>query len=166
MKKILILLIAMLAMVPTVSNAQSKALNKALKKEYKAKMKELNKEGWKLFGSTRTLEVALLSHYDKLNNLGENGTEIMGYATVSSTSHKNLLKQTAIANACNTYARNCGSHVKGLKELIESELTGVDIEVCEGLTGYSIRERGGSVLAERSTEFIDVLGAAVPTINF
>lgn len=100
--------------IPAVSNAQNnKAMNKALKKEYKQKMKEFKKEGWKLFGSTRTLEVALLSHYDKLNDLGENGSEILGYATVSSPKHKNLLKQNAIANACNTYARNCGSHVKG-----------------------------------------------------
>lgn len=113
MKRFFILLISMMIMIPAVSNAQNKALNKALKKEYKMKKKELSREGWKLFGSTRTLDVALLSHYDKLNNLGENGYELLGYATVSSPKHKNLLKQNAIANACNTYARNCGSHVKG-----------------------------------------------------
>lgn len=113
MKKIFIFLISMMIMIPAVSNAQNKALNKALKKEYKQKMKELKKEDWKLFGSTRTLEVALLSHYDKLSTLGENGTEILGYASISDPKHKNLLKQNAIANACNTYARNTGSHVRG-----------------------------------------------------
>lgn len=113
MKKIIIMLISMMIMIPAASNAQNKALKKALKKEYKMKKKELSKENWKLFGSTRTLDVALLSHYDKLSTLGENGTEVLGYASVSDSKHKNLLKQNAIANACNTYARNTGSHVRG-----------------------------------------------------
>ena len=113
MKKIIIMLISMLLMVPAASNAQNKALKKALKKEYKMKKKEFGKEGWKLFGSTRTLDVALLSHYEKLNSLGENGSEVVGIASVTDSKHKNLLKQAAISNACNTYARNCGSHVKG-----------------------------------------------------
>ena len=113
MRKIPVILFSLLLIIPAVSNAQGKALNKALKKEYKAKMKELKKEEWKLFGSSRTLEVALLSHYTKLNELGDKGSEIVGVASVSSPKHKNLLKQNAIANACNTYARNSGSHVKG-----------------------------------------------------
>lgn len=100
-------------LTPTVSDAQNKTLNKALKKEYKAKMKEFKKEGWKLFGSSRSLEVLLLSHYEKLSELGEDGMEVEGYATVTDPRHKNLLKQNAMTNACNTYARNCGSHVKG-----------------------------------------------------
>lgn len=113
MKKIIILLISMLLMVPAASNAQNSALNKALKKEYKEKKKEFKKEGWKLFGSTRTLDVALLTHYEKLNKLGENGQEVVGIASVTDSKHKNLLKQTAMSNACNTYAKNCGSYVKG-----------------------------------------------------
>lgn len=114
MKKILMMLFAMLMLMPTVSEAKSKSeLEKQRAKEYKIKMKEFKKEGWKLFGSTRSLEVALLTHYEKLNQLGEDGVEKMGYATVTDSKHKNLLKQVAIANACNTYARDCGSHVKG-----------------------------------------------------
>lgn len=113
MRKISVILLSLLLIIPAVSNAQGKALDKALKKEYKAKMKELKKDGWKLFSSSRTLEVALLSHYTKLNELGDKGSEIVGVASVSSSRHKNLLKQIAIANACNTYARNGGSHVKG-----------------------------------------------------
>ena len=113
MKKIIIMLISMMIMIPTASNAQNKALNKALKKEYKHKIKDLKKEGWKLFGSTRTLDVALLLHYEKLSELGENGVEKVGYASVSDPKHKNLLKQYATANACNAYARDCGSLVRG-----------------------------------------------------
>lgn len=113
MKRILSILFTLLALIPSECIAQNKALDKALEKEYKTKMKQFKKEGWKLFGSTRSLEVALLSHYEKLNNLGEEGGEVMGYASVTDPKHKNLLKQTAMTNACNTYARNSGSHIKG-----------------------------------------------------
>ena len=116
MKKLFIMLVSMMAMLtiaPTVSNAQSKQLKKELKKQYKNRLKELKKEGWQLFGSTRTLEVALLTHYDKLNNLGEDGYEVYGFATISDPKHKNVLHQAAQASACNTYARECGSYVKG-----------------------------------------------------
>lgn len=63
--------------MPVMTNAQNKALEKALKKEYKTKMKEYKKEGWKVFGTSRSLEVALLTHYDKLTTLGS-GAEVRG----------------------------------------------------------------------------------------
>ena len=105
------LLLAGIIMLPAAvnANAQSKAMNKALKKEYKTKMKEFNKEGWKLFGSARSLDVALLQHYDKLN--AEGSFEVVGVA--SRFKSKNVGHQTAINNASNTYARQAGSHVKG-----------------------------------------------------
>ena len=111
MKNLLLFILAMALLCPSASNAQSKALKKAHKKEYKTKMKEYKKDGWKIFGSSRTLEVALLSHYDKLNQGGENVYEIMGIA--SAFKSKNVGKQTAINNACNTYATQAGSHIKG-----------------------------------------------------
>ena len=101
----------MMALVMPMAVAQNKLLEKAQKKEYKAKIKEFKKEGWKLYGSSRTIEVALLTHYDKLQQLGDNGYEVMGEA--SSFKSKNVGKQMAINNACNIYARNAGSHVKG-----------------------------------------------------
>lgn len=101
----------MMALVMPMAVAQNKLLEKAQKKEYKAKIKEFKKEGWKLYGSSRTIEVALLTHYDKLRQLGENGYEVMGEA--SSFKSKNVGKQMSINNACNIYARNAGSHVKG-----------------------------------------------------
>lgn len=109
----------MLALVMPMAVAQNKLLEKAQKKEYKAKIKEFKKEGWKLYGSSRTIEVALLTHYDKLRQLGENGYEVMGEA--SSFKSKNVGKQMSINNACNIYARNAGSHIKGR---IVSDLTG------------------------------------------
>jgi uncharacterized membrane-anchored protein YhcB (DUF1043 family) len=107
MKKILVIfisLISMMIMVPTNSYAQSKALDKELNKEYKKKLKEYKKEGWKLFGSSRTLEVVLLSHYEKLNSLGAAAYEVSGTGSVTDSKHKNLLHQQAQMNAYTKYA--------------------------------------------------------------
>lgn len=121
MKRILILILTAIMMVGAASsvNAENKLLRKAQKKEYKTKMKQFKKEGWTLYGSSRSLDVSLLSHYDKLETLGEKGYELMGEATKFKS--KNVGKQTAINNACNIYAREAGSHVKGR---IVSDLAG------------------------------------------
>lgn len=105
------MLLAIFMFMPVMTNAQNKALEKALKKEYKTKMKEYKKEGWKVFGTSRSLEVALLTHYDKLTTLGENGYEVVGICARYKSD--NVGHQAAINNACNTYARNAGSAVKG-----------------------------------------------------
>lgn len=110
MKKIFTILVAMFLIWP-IASAQNKALEKALKKEYKLKMKEYRKEGWKIFGTSRSLDVALLTHYDKLGSLGENGYEIVGIC--SRYKSDNVGHQVAINNACNTYARQAGSTLKG-----------------------------------------------------
>jgi len=111
MKKIIFMLLVIFTIMPVSINAQNKALEKALKKEYKTKMKEYKKEGWKVFGTSRSLEVALLTHYDKLTTLGENGYEVVGICARYKSD--NVGHQAAINNACNTYARNAGSAVKG-----------------------------------------------------
>ena len=122
MKKLIMFLMAICLLAPHV-DAQNKTLEKARKKEYKTKMKEYQKENWKLFGSTRSLDVALLTHYDKLNNLGEDGHEIVGIA--SKFKSKNVGKQMAINNACLTYAQQAGSQVKGR---IVSDMAGDGID--------------------------------------
>lgn len=112
MKKLLLMLVAFCVAVPvTYSANKNKQLEKALKKEYKQKKKEFNKEGWKLFGSSRSLDVALLSHYDKLQNLAEDGREVVGVAT--NVKSKNAGHQMAINNACITYGQQAGSQMKG-----------------------------------------------------
>lgn len=93
------------------SEAQNAQLRKAQKKEYKAKLKEFKKNGWTLYGSSRSIEVALLSHYDKLDQLGPKGAELMGEA--SRFKSKNVGKQQAVNNACVTYASEAGRHLKG-----------------------------------------------------
>lgn len=113
MKKIISMITLVIAMVLMAQpcDAQNKVLQKELKKEYKKKIKEYNKEGWKIFASSRSLEVALLKHYEKLDELGDNGYEMTGYA--SNLKSKNVGRQVAINNACNIYAREAGSSVKG-----------------------------------------------------
>ena len=107
MKRLFIILMVMALGLPSTTYAQSKALKKALKKEYKSKMKE----GWKIYGISRSLDVALLTHYEKLNQGGDNVYEIVGVA--SAFKSKNIGKQSAINNACNIYASQAGSHIKG-----------------------------------------------------
>lgn len=118
-----LLVIGMLFACPVV-NAQNKTLEKARKKEYKAKMKEYQKGNWKLFGSSRSLDVALLTHYDKLNNGGDGVSEVVGIA--SKFKSKNIGKQWALNSACNYYARQAGSHVKGR---VVSDMAGDAIDV-------------------------------------
>lgn len=122
MKKILVWLLAAILMMPALQ-AENKQLVKAQKKEYKAKMKEYKKGGWELFSSSKTLEVALLTHYDKLNTLGEDARECVGVATRFKS--KNVGHQQAINNACLTYAQQAGSHVKGR---IVSDMAGDGID--------------------------------------
>lgn len=124
MKKLLLLLLGICLLAP-VANAQNKALNKALEKEYKQKMKEYKKENWKLFGSSRSLDVALLSHYDKLNSRGDEVSEEVGIA--SKFKSKNVGRQMAVNNACVTYAQRAGSHVKG-RIVSDMQGDGVDAE--------------------------------------
>lgn len=111
MKKIIVLLMALCLMIPAVDAAGNKQLEKARNKEMKTKMKEFKKDGWKVFGTTRSLEVALLTHYDKLNNLGDDGYEVTGVAT--NFKSKNVGKQMASNSAATQYAANAGSTLKG-----------------------------------------------------
>jgi hypothetical protein len=110
MKRLLMLLMAFCLVIPTM-NAQNKVLEKARQKEYKTKMKQFKKEKWQVFGTSRSLDVALLAHYDKLNTLGDEAQEVMGVAT--KVKSKNIGHQMAINNACLTYAQQAGSHLKG-----------------------------------------------------
>lgn len=111
MKKIIMFLMAFCLMMPVVNAQNSKALTKALKKEYRTKMKEFKKGGWKLYGSTRSLDVALLTHYEKLAKEGDETYEIMG--NCSQFKSKNVGHQTCVNNAANLYAQQAGRQVKG-----------------------------------------------------
>ncbi len=112
MKKLILFLFALCLVMPTVAQ-NNKQLQKQLKKEYKTKMKEFKKGNWQLFGSSRSLDVMLLQHYEKLGSSSDDydAYEVVGVA--SNFTSKNVGHQTAINNACNSYARQAGSVVKG-----------------------------------------------------
>ena len=104
------MILAAVLFMPAV-NTQNKALQKAQEKEYKNIMKEYKKGNWELFGSSRTLEVDLLKHYDQLNTLGENAFEQVGVA--SRLRSKSLGHRQAINDACISYAQRAGSTLNG-----------------------------------------------------
>lgn len=168
LKKILMFLLVACMAAPMVYS-QNKALEKARKKEFKTKMKEYKKEGWKLFASSRSLDVALLTHYDKLNTMGEDAFEVTGIA--SKFKSKNVGKQMAQNSACVSYASQAGSHVKGrvvsdlfgdgvdptgefdrfyaaYERLVEKEIKG------ELMESYSVIHENGDGTYELQTFFI------------
>ncbi len=110
-KKILGLLMLLLLVSATGVQAQNKALEKALKKEFKVKQKELKKGGWKVYGSSRSADVVLLTHFDKLSTMGEDAFEVVGVA--SKFKSKNVGVQMAYNNAVVSYAQTAGSYVRG-----------------------------------------------------
>lgn len=108
MKKIIMFLMAAFVLSVVPSTAQE--LTKDQKKAIKAKVKEYKKEGWKIFGSTYTIEGALQKHYEMLN-ANEDTQEIVGEA--SSCKSKNVGLQMALTNACTYYAGMQDSEIKG-----------------------------------------------------
>jgi hypothetical protein len=128
MKKTIFLAIMALAIVAVLpASAQNKQLEKQLKKEYKLKMREYSKGHWKVFGTSRTLEVALLLHYDKLANDG-----VKEITTQTISSNKNLAKEKLLMNACSKYAQEMGSNIKGrISGDMASKLTPDELEEFE-----------------------------------
>ncbi len=106
--RIFVILSLLLSCALGTANAQTKAMKKALEKEYKEKVKKYTKEGWTVFGTSRTLDVALLKHYEKLNEDGI--TEVYGTAV---SGNKNIGKDKLLMSACASYAQKCGSNIKG-----------------------------------------------------
>lgn len=111
MKKFLVYLMAVCLGISFTASAQSayaKQKAKEAKKEYKQKVKRYQKEGWQIFGSSHTLEVALLSHYEALEKEGI--AEVAGFAT---STNKNIGKDKLMMSACTSYAQMIGSNIKG-----------------------------------------------------
>ena len=107
MKKIIMFLMAafMLSVIP----ATAQELSKSEKKSLKAKVKELKKQGWQIFGSTSTIDLALEKHMLKLHS--DDAIEVPG--TASSFKSKNVGKQMALNSAMTYYASMMDSEIKG-----------------------------------------------------
>lgn len=131
MKKILVAILALSFLAVPTMNAQSKQLQKLQKKEYKMKLKEYKKGGWIVFGTSHTLEVALLTHYEKLREEG------ISELVVSTTStNKNIAKEKLQMNASTKYAQQMGSYLRGrVVEDLGSKLT--EDEIAEFETFYA-----------------------------
>ena len=107
MKKIIMFVMAavMLSVIP----ATAQELSKSEKKSLKAKVKEFKKQGWQIFGSTSTIDLALEKHMLKLQS--DDAIEVPG--TASSFKSKNVGKQMALNSAMTYYASMMDSEIKG-----------------------------------------------------
>lgn len=113
MKKLIMMLTALcLTFGASAATELTKKQQKQVNKEVKAKMKEYKKEGWKVFGTTRTLETLLEKHISTLVGLDEDGYEQVG--TASNFKSKSVGHQQAVNNACIEYAGKAGSTVRGM----------------------------------------------------
>ncbi len=83
---------------------------RAYNKEFKQKKKEFKKEGYKLTGSSRSLDVALIDHYDKLK-ASDNNRELV--ITVENCPTEYLCKTKALTNALTHYAEKTNNIVRG-----------------------------------------------------
>lgn len=99
--------LALVIAMPSV-NAQ-KLTDKQLKKEVKKKTKQLTKDGWTIYSSPYTLETALTAYYQDLQKDG--AQPLVGVA--SNFMSKNVGKQAAMNAACNEYARQAKTFVRG-----------------------------------------------------
>ena len=121
MRQIFVIMLSVLLLSPI--SVQGQNLSKAIKKEYKAKMKQFKKEKWELYGSSRTLEVTLAKYYEAMES-NPNVREIMGNAARFKS--RTVGHQSAINDACRTYAQQCGSFVKGR---VDSDLASDGLDV-------------------------------------
>ena len=69
MKKIITIIIAVLMAMPVFAQGA----------QYRKKLKEIKREGWELFGSSKTMKDALRDHYEALKQPGT--FEVFGSAT-------------------------------------------------------------------------------------
>ena len=149
---VLIAVLCMTAFPQTAYSQMSKKLEKKLSKErdneYKKKIKEYQKEGWKLGGSSRTLEVALLEHYAKLAESDQN-KEFVG--EVSQCKSINICKNFALTNAQNRYATLASGNIKGrIESLLRADASTPDIEIDKFISAYEnqVKAEVSGVLTE------------------
>ncbi|MDR1347957.1 MAG: hypothetical protein LBJ63_05950 [Prevotellaceae bacterium] len=115
------------------SKKQEKKLVKENEKMYKNKIKEYQKEGWKLAGGSRTLEVALLAHYKKLTDV--KNKEFIG--DVSQCKSINVCRQAALNNAQNRYASLASGNIKGrVESLFRADANMPETEIDKVIGAY------------------------------
>lgn len=117
-----------------LSKKQEKQLQKERDKEYNKKIAEYKKEGWKLGADSRTIEVALLEHYQKMGQSDKN-VEFTG--EVSQCKSINICRQFALTNAQNRYASLASGNIKGrVVSLLRADANVPETEIDKFIGGY------------------------------
>ena len=99
MKRIILITIAVLMAMPVFAQGA----------QYRKKLREYKKEGWELFGSSKTINDALREHYEAL---APNGVfEVVGTAT--GVRSESIGQQVAWNSACINYVQQAGSFLRG-----------------------------------------------------
>ena len=130
------------------TSKQEKTLQKELDKQYKKKIAEYKKENWKLGAGSRTIEVALLEHYQKMAKSDKN-FEFIG--EVSQCKSINICKQFALTNAQNRYASLANGNVKGrVQSLLRADANHPEVEIDKFIAAYenAIKAEVSGVLTE------------------
>ena len=125
-----------------------KAQQKALDQQYKKRMNIYKKEGWKLSGGSRTLEVALLEHYQKQAQ-SENNVEFTGQ--VSQCKSINICKNFALTNAQNRYASLASGNIRGrVTSMLRADANMPEIEIDKFIAAYEneVKAEVSGVLTE------------------
>ena len=147
----------------------NKTMQKHLDREFKRKMKEYRKEGWKLAGSSRSLEVTLLQHYEKLN-ANPDLLVIEGVATQCRS--LGVCSQVALNDAQNYYARLVSGKIQGafgtiirandnrpqdeINKMVGGLLNEIEADLSGILTpSYSIVRENGANKSYKTYFFVD-----------
>ena len=77
--------------------------------QYRKKLREYKRDGWELYGSSRTLDDALRAHYAALETPGV--SEVTG--TASGVKSETVGQQVAWNNACINYVQQAGGFLRG-----------------------------------------------------
>lgn len=93
-----------------LSKKQEKQLAKEKDKMVKKKLQELKSDGWKLGADSRSMEVALLEHYQRIGT-GDKNIEFVG--EVSKCKSQGVCEEAVVRNAQNRYATLASAYVKG-----------------------------------------------------
>lgn len=99
MKRIIIITIAVLMAMPVFAQGA----------QYRKKLREIMKEGWELYGSSKTMKEVLRTHYEALDQEGV--FEVFGSAT--GIKSESIGQQMAWNNASINYVQQAGSFLRG-----------------------------------------------------
>lgn len=110
MKKLSVILVLVLSAIMIMPSCSTMSqLDKARDRQVKEKMRDFKKGGWTIYGTPRSLEVALLEYYEALKN--PDVTEEMGEATAFVS--KSVGTQMALNSAMIKYAQKASSNLRG-----------------------------------------------------